>query len=337
MDRPSKAKELIAAWRALDNQTGDGWATIPLLTSAGCAVRAGRHFPGNEEALLVGFKIQEIPRADRLPQGRGFSVSRVDTSPEWQQLTWLCLARRPSAEKRLFAAMATNVVESMEGLPGASEPQILQMFLGRVRAWQVFMQRNADVLTDSEEIGLFGELLVLQQIICSGVPPCTAVEAWRGPVDGLHDFVLGAGAIEVKTTLSDAGFMARIGSLDQLDTTLVTPLFLAAVRLQLSSTGKSLPEKVQELHSTLYRENSAQLLLDELLITAGYIEALAECYRRRFECADLRMLAVAADFPKLTRSSVPIAIREAHYTLDIDQVTSASTSLHNALAALGAI
>ena len=45
---------LLAAWRALaDTTSQSGWRFIPIATHACCQLRAGRHFPGNEEALLA--------------------------------------------------------------------------------------------------------------------------------------------------------------------------------------------------------------------------------------------------------------------------------------------
>jgi hypothetical protein len=41
----------------------------PLALTGPRRLRAGRHFPGNEEALLVGFTSVHVPPAAQLPQG----------------------------------------------------------------------------------------------------------------------------------------------------------------------------------------------------------------------------------------------------------------------------
>ena len=100
---------------------------------------------------------------------------------------------------------------------GSDEGKLLRVFIGRVGAWQEFMRKGSQALSPEAEIGLIGELTLLRSIIEAGVAPATAIESWVGPLDGIQDFEIGAGALEVKATLSTAAFPARIGSLEQLD------------------------------------------------------------------------------------------------------------------------
>jgi hypothetical protein len=88
------------------------------------------------------------------------------------------------------------------------------------------MRKGAQALSPESEIGLVGELTLLRVIIDAGVPPVTAIESWVGPFDGVQDFNLGTGSLEVKATLSMTGFPAKIGSLEQLDDFVRQPLFL---------------------------------------------------------------------------------------------------------------
>jgi hypothetical protein len=57
MARLSENEELESAWRALavTSQTDVGWRSIPLANVPDGKLRAGRHFPENTEALLMGF------------------------------------------------------------------------------------------------------------------------------------------------------------------------------------------------------------------------------------------------------------------------------------------
>ena len=75
-------------------------------------------------------------------------------------------------------------------------------------------------LSQEAEVGLFGEMVVLKALLEAGVPVEVVLNAWQGPLDGLHDFLIGSGAIEVKTTLSTNGFPATVNSLEQLDESL---------------------------------------------------------------------------------------------------------------------
>ena len=70
-----------------------------------CSLRAGRSFPDKSEALLAGFASSTVPAAEKLPEGQGFTVARVD--PTGDGMTWLALTRNPHGSLELFGAMAT--------------------------------------------------------------------------------------------------------------------------------------------------------------------------------------------------------------------------------------
>ena len=88
MARPND--EFAVAWESLSG-TGDepGWRTIPVTPAGRCRLSAGRRFPGNQEALLASFLTATIPAGEKLPDGQGFSVERVD--PHGDGKTWIAL------------------------------------------------------------------------------------------------------------------------------------------------------------------------------------------------------------------------------------------------------
>ena len=114
----------------------------------------------------------------------------------------------------------------------------------------------------------------------AGLPSVVAIEGWVGPLNGIQDFVLGGGAVEVKTTIATAGFPATIGSLDQLDDSIRQPLFLAAVRIRLDPSGMSLPAIIEDTRTLLSEDPAAQHMLNVKLIHAGYLDAVSEHYKR---------------------------------------------------------
>ena len=140
--------------------------------------------------------------------------------------------------------MAEDMVRLLDGCGGTREETVLRRFLARIHAWQQFMNRHREsVLSAENEQGLFGELVLLEHLFDAELPPQDILDAWQGPADGLQDFMLGSGGIEVKTTLMAGGFPATISSLEQLDDSLRKPLFVVATRLALHSGGMTLPER----------------------------------------------------------------------------------------------
>ncbi len=331
--------ELTAAWRALANSgDDDGWRLIPVAPDGPCRFLAGRRFPGNEESLLIGFATAQLPAAITLPQGRGFKVDKVSLAGREANHAWIALSRKKGRSIELFTMMATDVITTMMRHNQSGDVRAFNLFLTRIRAWQDFMQRNPDdVLSAEAEVGLFGELHLLQSLVLNGLPPHDAVEGWHGPLDGLHDFLFGTGGVEVKSTVASGSFPAQIGSLEQLDDSLVQPLFLAGVRLELSPEGETLMERAAAIQALFADDPIVQSILDGKLLRAGLLPSTEEKYTRKFRHLGTRILRVAAGFPRLTGRSVPNEIRKVRYEIDLDLISAHTVDLRHAMKELGLI
>jgi hypothetical protein len=334
MARP--IKEFADAWRALSGFSGtNGWRMVPVAPAGGCQLHAGRHFPGNEEALLVRFKSASIPPAAMLPCGQGFSVDRVE-SAEFAQ-GWLALSRQSSGTPELFEMMVADVAGVLDAHAAQTEAQMLKSFLSRVRGWQDFMKAGSSAMGPEAELGLAGELIFLDTIIKAGVSSAFAMSAWVGPLNAPQDFVLGTGAVEVKSTLASAGFRAKIGSLEQLDNSLRTPLFLGAARFAETASGATLPELAAVVRNSMSQSLTADNAFKDRLFAAGYIDAHADRYTRRFVLSELRILEVHSGFPRITLGTAPAGVLRAAYEIDIDQAAFPNIAPIDALQRLGVL
>ena len=336
MARPNE--EFVLAWSSLSGEDQEsGWQAISLSPAGPIEVQAGRRSPDNAEAILLGFPRVRLAPAEKLPEGHGFSVERAD--PDCTGQLRLALTRRAAGSIELFAAMVCDVVGALDDASSAEvqESKLLRVFLGRVGAWQEFMRKGSQTLSPEAEVGLVGELTLLRAIMQAGVPIAMAVESWVGPLDGVKDFDIGTGSLEVKATLSAAGFPARIGSLEQLDDSVRQPLFVAGARLRQTESGHRLPDLVAQLRDVVQVDAEASRLLDERLIAAGYFNAHADRYIRRFTLADTMLVEVKEGFPRLTPGSVPLGITRATYEIDLDKAAGANIPTADVLKILGAI
>ena len=334
---PSDMEGLRAAWRALAGaQRGEGWQTIPVTVRAPCSLSAARRMPGGEEAVLVEFRgVQSLPDS-RLPQGHGFEVLKLEDDPTGAGHLVVALARRSKGSPELFAMMAEDLVNLLDRWAGAREGAVLVRFLARIRAWQDFMNRHREsVLSAEDEQGLFGELLLLKRILETGLSPRDVLDVWQGPADGLQDFILGSGAIEVKTTLSVRGFPATVSSLEQLDDNIRQPLFVAAVRLALHSSGITLPEMADIVRESLDGNREVAETFDIRLMQAGLLGSTLSRYTRRYLHASSTILCVQGEFPRLTRANVHPAVRKARYKVDLDLANAEEADLERALELMG--
>lgn len=116
------------------------------------------------------------------------------------------------------------------------------------------MSRGATSLSPEAELGLAGELAFVIALLDSEVPAEEVLKGWVGPDDAPQDFLLGDGAIEVKATMSSSGFPVKIGSLEQLDDSVASPLFLAAMRFSREERGPHF-QKWSRISSVVLTEN----------------------------------------------------------------------------------
>lgn len=333
MHRP--IDEFVAAWEALSGRGEEaGWRGIPVASAGACELVAARRFPGNEEALLARFPTARPSSSERLPEGRGFEVVQAD--PFGDGMTWIALSRKESGSPELFAEMVRDVAGAMDSAASEGEGAVLWTMLRRVRMWQQFMSHGAGLLSPEAELGLAGELFFMVLLFDAGVSPESVLSGWVGPDDAPQDFLLGDGAIEVKATMSSSGFPVKIGSLEQLDDAVASPLFLAAVRFAGGEGGATLPEMVAGIERRLADEPGAIDLLRERLMVTGYSDAHAGQYSRRFEPKEKRVLSVSEGFPRLTPGVVPAGVTRALYEINLDHAGDFLRDFGEVLSQLGA-
>lgn len=317
---------LLAAWRGMtQGGTGEGWQTILLGTAGGAQVRAAKLYPEGAEAFLIGFADAQVPTDQSLPQAKGFRTSRVKL--HGNPATWVAVTRQPVGSIELFASMTTDVLAVVQAQSGGSPSATLRAAIARIAAWQRFMERGSGLLTLEEELGLHGELVVLGELLEGEADKAAIVEAWLGPLGGLHDFRIGQGALEVKATLSGPGFPAKISNLEQLDTSAVSPLFIAGVRHIEAPGGMTLGELSLDLLDRLAGDPAAKATFRDRLLAVGLPETDFGRYTRRLTHVSARAYLVDDGFPRLVRGNMPSAVVSARYVLDLDLIPPTALSL----------
>lgn len=184
---------------------------------------------------------------------------------------------------------------------------------------------GASGLSSDREVGLFGELTLMDCLV-SAVGGTQAVAAWRGPSGDVHDFDLGSGDLEVKTTTSEKR-VHWIGSLSQLEPTPGRPLWLLSVQLKIGlGESSTIAELIAKLRSRLA---GADLdAFEEKLHVAGWRDRFSAGGQRRFRLRSTPLLLpVDAEFPALTQDRIAAAgmplsrLREIAYSIDVTGLT----------------
>lgn len=329
-------KEFVAAWKSLAGlEKNDGWRAIPVSRIGMCELIAGRRFPSNMESMLAYFPSVNIPISDQLPEGNGFTVERVDKYGDGR--IWLALTRKESGNVELFSVMVEDILHAITSVKTTDSLYLMRVFLARVRAWQEFMRKGAQPLKPEAEIGLIGELYFVRKFIDEGISPILALESWVGPLDKIQDFELGTGAVEIKTTVSAKGFLAKIGSLEQLDDSIRQPLFLAGLRLVQTVSGQALPDFAKAVSDAISGDPEAERIFSDKLLVAGYVSKDSDRYIRKFIASEILVFEVSEGFPRITHGNIPYGIKRAVYEIDLEQISGDRFALSQVLNKLGVL
>jgi hypothetical protein len=212
----------------------------------------------------------------------------------------------------LICAIADRVQISHEGFARAVESALESM------AGLLATRRG---LSRDSQIGLFGELLVLQAI--ADTPEIEyPVSRWFGPASGEHDFGLVDLDLEVKTTQGERRHH-WISSPTQLTPTLGRALYLVSIQITLAAMGEgfTLPQLVKLSRERLEAERTE---LEAALSRVGYRDADDSLYHTSWALrSEPQFFEVTATFPALTTDRVvqsvpsPQRIIDLRYQIDL--------------------
>lgn len=222
----------------------------------------------------------------------------------------LVLSLEDLARADLFA---TVCADALCAALCAQDAEALESFLARLDAWRRFLRERRTGLTQSEIVGLIGELIVLRRVleVNSGL-----LASWCSPEHALHDFVRAGHALEVKATLGSASSL-RISNLDQLDASGLRRLDLLFLRMVEATDGESLEEMMASISSLLPSELARRMFENALLRRGLMPDDVAARSSPRVITQHLGAFSVTPTFPRLARNSVPPAVSEAEYLLEL--------------------
>jgi hypothetical protein len=180
-----------------------------------------------------------------------------------------------------------------------------------------------DTLGGEQEVGLFGELLLLRGLL-RGLGPNEAVSAWRGPDAAEHDFGVRGLDIEVKTTTAERR-IHWIGSLTQLVPSPGHPLWMVSYQVTKAGTqdGMTLPTLIEAIRTGL-DSPSAREEFETQITLAGWHNRYTHTTRTRWiERTKAAAYEVVDEFPRLTASLLTSGgvdlghIPEVKYRIDL--------------------
>ena len=226
---------------------------------------------------------------------------------------WLDVSAR-SHHEDLFTMLVNKILNAI-GVEGRDPALSVQVSIDELRA---ALRPVGLELGVGEQIGLFGELWVLSNVLLP-ILGSRACHLWSGPMGERHDFA-GAGVhLEVKTTTRSEE-KHEISRLDQLRAPNGKRLLLASVLLERSIAGQaSIAELVDEILGKLENNGPAIDVLESGLKSLGWHDGLRQSGSLlRFNLRDIKVFEVEGSFPRLPDDyEPPRGVTAIRYTVDV--------------------
>ena len=152
-----------------------------------------------------------------------------------------------------------------------------------IEQWSdLFQKIGKKVLSYEQEVGLFGELVILNKLLDNFGDE--AIGYWKGPINGLHDFVNdGVWDLEIKTSVSPNP-VVKIHPFDQLEP-IANFFSLIVVKLKRNESSLTLPDLIEEIGMKISPPQIDKF--NDLVIASGYKFGSENKYNRKYELTSI--------------------------------------------------
>ena len=274
------------------------------------AVDADRHL------LLILQHSATTRTSRRLPKLRGL---RVEAQPADGGSDERIVIRLTDAEQRdIFLRFCRDIVDATS--LAQTEQQAVERFLARTWRWHRLLQGGRDTrLSDAQQRGLIGELMVLERHLLPILSPQNAVRCWTGPLDAPHDFEIAEVHVEAKAHASVPP-RVTISSEHQLDQGNYT-LFLHVTEVTTSAEGGpdglTLTDIANRIRAALAERDMAAVDLFEERLDAVGFDWTEDYSDKAWTVGQESLYEVREGFPRITAGMVPSGVANVRYTISL--------------------
>lgn len=188
----------------------------------------------------------------------------------------------------------------------------------RYFAWKKLFKPHSGSLSDTEIIGLIGELLFVKEYMIPQWGVSKSLESWMGPERTHKDFSTESEWYEIKA-INTGKETVRISSIEQLDGN--DEGYLAVYCLEKMSpsfSGIKLNTLVSELMNTMGSPINRETLLSKL--TLYNFDFSPEYDNFVYSKVGFSMYKVTEHFPRLCRCNVPMSISKVQYDIVLSEI-----------------
>ena len=269
--------------------------------------------------LLILQHGSEIRRSRRLPKLRGL---RVETQPADGGTDERIVIRLTDWEQReIFVRFCQDIVESTAH--AQTEEQAVERFIARTWRWHRLLRGGSDNrLSDDEQKGLIGELVVLERYLLPVLRALDAVRCWTGPLDAPQDFEVSRIHVEAKAQ----GFASphvTISSEHQLEVSDGATLFLHVTEVATAADGTAGACTVTEIANGIRiavakHDMVAVELFEERLSAVGF-DWIDDYSDKHWVVGRESIYEVREGFPRITSTMFSGGVGNVRYTISLPE------------------
>jgi len=268
----------------------------------------------SKKIWLSIFHAKENLQLQSIPNINGLKIANIENETRKKGTI---IGKEGSHDDTVYHHFLCHIADELSELNRASHTRRKLQHL--LYTWQEFFKGNREPLGDQAQLGLMGELTVLQDCILNQLNPKNALEAWKGPLRGIHDFVFKSCNIEVKSSIGLNNRRFIINGENQLSIPLEKDLYIMNPVFDISDNGQSLSDIVASIKALVNSDQISSYIIENLLAKVGYHAIHNEYYLNeglKLFLTDLIIYQVGVGFPRLLPGSSGDFIRVNDYAID---------------------
>lgn len=266
--------------------------------------------------LVLQHGVESSPEK-KLPSFKGVEVAITDGDSRHSRMLMFRLL--DSQQRDIFHQLCIDIIAA--GATAHTESAAIELAIARTWRWHFLLKDGGgERLSEEEQKGLIGELLVLERHLLPHLSPVDSLAAWLGPLGAPKDFEVGRVGIEAKARRGAATPHVFITSEHQLDDEGCDLLFLHVVNLSHAPEGAAqaftVSDAARRVRDRMVLDNVAADKYESLLAAAGF--------RWEDDYSDFkwvegssRIYSVTDDFPRVTAKEIAAGISNVRYSVSL--------------------
>lgn len=222
-----------------------------------------------------------------------------------------------------FSLFCCDLINSTKGV--VDDETAYKQLQTRYLSWKRMFKPNRGLLSETEIMGLIGELLYMRDNMIPTFGVDAALESWTGPEHTHKDYSMNNCWYEIKT-ISSGKESVRISSLEQLDSDIEGALIVYSLeRMSPSFNGIKLNALIGEIIELIPIAIQRDLFLAKLELY-GY-DFSPEYDNFVFAVTDCVSYKVIEGFPRLVRRDIPASVSRIQYEIILSEIEIYKTEL----------